>query len=101
MAGAVTHNPVFRGLEHRWRGPLPCTSVELSIGLVAGGLLTLAVHAVVGVVAGLGVVAALVMWRRVDHDRSDYIRAALRRFVRVRAYNANEHDLDFVPFEPR
>jgi hypothetical protein len=95
-------NVVFRSIEDKWRGPLPCSWSELSTGVVAGLVAAALSNAVVGGIAGLAVIALLVTWRRLDHDRSDYVSAFLRRrFARVRTYNANEPDVGFVPFERR
>ena len=95
-------NVVFRSIEDKWRGPLPCSSSELSAGIVLGLVVAVTSNAVIGGISGLALIAALVTWRRLDHDRSDYVRAFFRRRLsRVGAYNACESDAAFVSFDPR
>src|SRR5262249_31815501 len=103
MASAMsTRNAVFRSIEDKWRGPLPCSWSELSAGVLLGLVVAVASNAVVGGLSGLVLVVLLVVWRRLDHDRSDYAQVFLRRrFIFERAYNANEPDTSFVPFDPR
>jgi hypothetical protein len=103
MASEVSaRNVVFRSIEDKWRGPLPCSWSELSAGVVLGLAIALFWNAVIAAIAGLALIVVLVSWRRLDHDRSDYVRAFLRRkFRRAGAYNANEPDGNFVPFDPR
>ena len=84
-------NPIFRSLEDKWRGPLPCTARELVIALVTGALTTVLSHVFFGVIITLVILATLVAWRKRDHDRSDYVECfGRRRLSRIRVYNSNE-----------
>jgi hypothetical protein len=101
MASAIT-NVVFRSIEDKWRGPFPCTGPEIMSGFVAGLLITLPTTLLVGGIASFFMVAGLVVWRRLDQDRSDYVTTFVRRhFTRVRAYNGHAPDRAFEAFEPR
>lgn len=97
----MTTNPVFRSIETRWRGPLPCAWSELCAGAAVGIGVALFSSAIIGGLTGLAVTTALRGARAADHDRSDYLLAAFRRLVRVRAYNASAPDHAFVSFSPR
>jgi hypothetical protein len=97
-----TKNVVFRSIEDKWRGPLPCSWAELTLGVCLGVPLAVWTNALIAGVSGLGLVALLVMWRRLDHDRSDYLRAFLRRRIAPRGdYNSNIDDRGFSPLRPR
>jgi hypothetical protein len=94
-------NLVFRSIDDRWRGPLPCSGSEASAGLVVGLLLPAPVQVVAGAIAGIALIAAVVAGGRLDHDGSYYLFAFVRRLARKRGdYNANEPDR-FVAFDPR
>jgi hypothetical protein len=97
----MTTNPVFRSIESRWRGPLPCAWSELCAGVVVALVVSVLWAAMFGLLAGLTVTTLLRGARAMDHDRSDYLLAVLRRLVRVRAYNASEPDRAFIAFSPR
>jgi hypothetical protein len=97
-----TKNVVFRSIEDKWRGPLPCSSAELSFGVLLAMPMALWTNALIAGVSGLGLVALLVMWRRLDHDRSDYLQAFLRRRLAPKGqYNANIDDGGHTPLRPR
>lgn len=99
MAPAVTRNVVFRSIETKWRGPLPCSWSEFSVGIMIGLPFAIAFNALVGALVGFMSIATLVLWRRIDHDRTDYVVTARLRFVTVRTYNGNEPDDEYLPLE--
>jgi hypothetical protein len=72
-------NRVFEVVYHRARGFLPFLPAELVTGAVPGAVLLFVGHAVIGPLVCAVIVALLVLWRRRDFDRSDYVKAWWRR----------------------
>jgi hypothetical protein len=95
-------NVVFHSIEDKWRGPLPASTSEIVAGLFLGLVGAVLSNPLFGGLVGVSIIASLVVLRRLDHDRSDYVYAFLRRQMKKQgAYNGADPDLAFRRFEPR
>lgn len=86
-------NEVFGSIEGKVN-LMPVSEVELAIGVLVGFVVGTLVHPLIGVGACGAAVGAMMMWRRRDHGRQDYLRAWLRR---PPSYNGNEPDSAYRP----
>ena len=90
-------NEVFGSIEGKVN-LMPVSEVELVIGVLVGFVVGTLVHPLIGVGACGAAVGAMMMWRRRDHGRQDYLRAWLRR---PPSYNGNEPDSAYRPMGVR
>ena len=75
-------------------------SGEAAATLVTGAIANLFVSRVAAVAFGLLVLCALLCWRYLDNDRSDYFFIwARQKFSTVRHYNMNEKDPSYEVFK--
>ena len=86
-------NEVFGSIEGKVN-LMPVSEVELAIGVLVGFAVGGLVHPLIGVGVCSAVVGVMMMWRRRDHGRQDYLRAWLRRRP---SYNGNEPDPAYRP----